>query len=144
MERSQNRSKNSSYFIVVSFNDLQVGLSWWSSGYDSAYPMQGALIPGWELDPTCVFMCLCPGVSDPSRPHGLQPNRLLCPWDFPGKSTGEGCHALLQEIFPTQGWSLPSPALQRLLCPCPTWEAQSPHAAARRPCTPQRGLKAAK
>ena len=29
--------------------------------------------------------------------------RLLCPWDFPGKSTGVGCHCLLQEIFPTQG-----------------------------------------
>ena len=23
-------------------------------------------------------------VSDPQRPHGLQPSRLLCPWDFPG------------------------------------------------------------
>ena len=31
--------------------------------------------------------------------------RLLCPWDFPGKNTGEGCHSLLQGIFPTQGWS---------------------------------------
>ena len=29
--------------------------------------------------------------------------RLLCPWDFPGKSTGMGCHFLLQGIFPTQG-----------------------------------------
>ena len=28
---------------------------------------------------------------------------LLCPWDFPGKSTGMGCHFLLQEIFLTQG-----------------------------------------
>ena len=35
-------------------------------------------------------------VSDSSRPHGLQPTRLLCPWDFPGKSTGVGCHFLLQ------------------------------------------------
>ena len=26
------------------------------------------------------------------RPHGLQPTRLLHPWDFPGKSTGVGCH----------------------------------------------------
>ena len=26
-----------------------------------------------------------------------------CPWDFPGKNTGVGCHALLQGIFPTQG-----------------------------------------
>jgi len=28
--------------------------------------------------------------------------RLLRPWDFPGKSTGMGCHFLLQRIFPTQ------------------------------------------
>ena len=31
------------------------------------------------------------------RPHGLQRTRLLCPWDFPGKSTGVGCHCLLRE-----------------------------------------------
>ena len=29
-----------------------------------------------------------------SRPHGPQPTRLLCPWDFLGKSTGVGCHRL--------------------------------------------------
>ena len=34
-------------------------------------------------------------VSDSSRPHGLQPTRLLHPWDFPGKSTGVGRHCLL-------------------------------------------------
>ena len=33
-------------------------------------------------------------VSNPQWPHGLQPTRLLCPWDFPGKSTGVGCHRL--------------------------------------------------
>ena len=27
-------------------------------------------------------------------PHGLQPTRLLRPWDFPGKSTRVGCHCL--------------------------------------------------
>ena len=36
-------------------------------------------------------------VSDPQRPHGLQPSRLLCTWDFPGKSTGMGCHCLLRK-----------------------------------------------
>ena len=35
-------------------------------------------------------------VSDSVRPHGLQPTRLLCPWDSPGKNTGVGCHFLLQ------------------------------------------------
>ena len=38
--------------------------------------------------------------------YGLQPARLLCPWNFPGKNTGVGCHALLQGIFLTQGSSL--------------------------------------
>ena len=42
-------------------------------------------------------------VPNSLRPHGLQPTRLLCPRDFPGKDTGVGCHFLLQEIFPTQG-----------------------------------------
>ena len=34
-------------------------------------------------------------VSASPRPHGLQPTRLLHPWDFPGKSTGVGCQCLL-------------------------------------------------
>ena len=34
-------------------------------------------------------------MSNSSRPHGLQPSRFLCPWDFPGKRTGVGCHCLL-------------------------------------------------
>ena len=40
-------------------------------------------------------------VSDSSRPHRLQPTRLLCPWDFPGKSIGVGCHCLLARISKT-------------------------------------------
>ena len=36
-------------------------------------------------------------LSNSSLPHGLQPTRLLCPWDFPGKSTGVGCHCLLHD-----------------------------------------------
>ena len=40
---------------------------------------------------------------DSLQPHGLQPTRILCPWDFPGKDTGVGCHFLLHGVFPTQG-----------------------------------------
>ena len=41
-------------------------------------------------------------MSDSSQPHGLQPTRLLRPWDFPGKSTGVGCHCLLQATGPQE------------------------------------------
>ena len=40
---------------------------------------------------------------DSLQSSGLQPARLLCPWDFPGKNSGVGCHLLLQGIFLTQG-----------------------------------------
>ena len=49
-------------------------------------------------------------VSDSFWPYGLQPTRILCPWDSSGKNTGVGCHALLQGISPTQGLN------QSLLC----------------------------
>ena len=35
-------------------------------------------------------VCMQSVVSDSWRPHGLQPARLLCPWDSPGRSTGAG------------------------------------------------------
>ena len=56
---------------------------------------------------SCVRLCVT---------HGLQPARLLCPWDPLGKKTGVGCHALLQGISPTQGWN---PGLLSLL----RWQA---------------------
>ena len=36
-------------------------------------------------------------MSDSYRPHGLQPTRPHCPWDFPVRNTGVGCHCLLWE-----------------------------------------------
>ena len=47
-------------------------------------------------------------VSNSQPPHGLQPTRLLRPWDFPGKSTGVGCHCLLRFLRPglLQVWLL--------------------------------------
>ena len=41
----------------------------------------------------CLVAKSCPAFL---QPHGLLPSRLLCPWDFPGKYTGMGCHFLLQ------------------------------------------------
>jgi len=33
----------------------------------------------------------------------MEPTRLPCPWNSPGKNIGVGSHSLLQGIFPTQG-----------------------------------------
>ena len=46
----------------------------------------------------CVHVQLRPTL----RPHGLQPARILCPWNFTGKNTGVTYHFLLQGIFLTQ------------------------------------------
>ena len=48
-----------------------------------------------------VFYCLWP--------HGLEPTRLHCPWNSPGKNTRVGCHTLLQGLFLTQGLNLSVP-----------------------------------
>ena len=45
------------------------------------------------------------------RPHELQPTRLPCPWDFPGKSIGVGCHCLLQLYMYTYSLSITCQAL---------------------------------
>ena len=46
--------------------------------------------------------------------------RLLCPWDFPGKNTGVGCHFFPKEIFPTQGLN---PLTGRFFTPDPPGRA---------------------
>ena len=38
-----------------------------------------------------------------ATPWTVACTKLLHPWDFPGKSTGVGCHFVLQGIFSTQG-----------------------------------------
>ena len=45
-------------------------------------------------------------VSYSLQPCVLQPARLFCLWDSPGKNAGVYFHALLQGIFPTQGLNL--------------------------------------
>ena len=52
----------------------------------------------------CVSVLSC--VPDSLQSMGWQPARLLCPWNFPGKNSGVGCHFLLQGIFLTQGLNL--------------------------------------
>ena len=55
----------------------------------------------------CVCLCVCVCVRVLSLVSFFLTSwtvatRLLCPWNFPGRNTGVGCHFLLQGIFPTQ------------------------------------------
>ena len=70
-------------------------------------------------------LCASSVMSGSLQHHGLQLTRLLCPWNFPGKDTGEGCHFLLQRIFQTQGLNLHLLHWQVDSFPC-TWEALQP------------------
>ena len=58
-----------------------------------------------EVAQSCLTLC---------DPVDCTP-RLLCPWDFPGKSTGVGCHFLLHGIFLTQGLNPSLPRCRQTL-----------------------------
>ena len=54
----------------------------------------------------CCTVLTCSVVSNSLRPHDYSLVGTSVHGDSPGKNTGVGCHALLQGIFPTQGWNL--------------------------------------
>ena len=51
----------------------------------------------WGPAPCCFITKLCLTLCNPTR--------LLCPWDFPDKSTGVGCHFLLQWSSLLRDWT---------------------------------------
>ena len=62
------------------------------------------LLPSQSLQHPSLRACSVASVmSDSLQACGLQPAKLFCSWDSPGKNTGLACHALLQGIFLTQG-----------------------------------------
>ena len=77
--------------------------------------------------PYVLLVCVCVScsvMSDSLQPHRLQPTRLLCPWNSPGKNTRLGTHSLLQGILPTQGSSPGLPHCRQILHHLrATWEA---------------------
>ena len=81
-------------------------LSWWLN----SYYVQGIIL---NMHRYCWYWCCLVTKSCLTLlwPQGLQPTRLLCPWDFPGKNIGMDCHFLLQGIFWSRNWTV-SPALQ--------------------------------
>ena len=76
------------------------------------YVVTGLRTPGLhrysESEVTLSCRTLC-------NPMDCSLTRLFCTWDFPGESTGLGCHCLLQQIFPTQGWNPGLPHCRQML-----------------------------
>ena len=80
----------------------------------------------------CVYACACARFAAQSCltlcNHGLEPARLLCPWDFPGKTPRADCHFLLPRVFPRPRISCVSyigSTTATTLYHYITWEAQS-------------------
>ena len=87
----------------------------WGQPFDAlSVTLRACRDPGYSLEwwahvlrmHVCSATQSCLTFWDP-----VEPPRLLCPWDSPGKNTGVDCHALLQGIFLTQGWNLRPPPL---------------------------------
>ena len=94
-------SKSFHFILTVKYNFYLIhsknpNMVWWLSPCQFPhilFPCGSRL--GLVLVLVLVFSCSV--VSDSLRPHGLQPARLLCPSDSPGKNTGVGCHFLLHQ-----------------------------------------------
>ena len=83
---------------VKSLSRVRLFATPWTAAYQALQSMGFSRQEYWSGVPLPSLV-----VSDSLRPHGLQPIRLICPWDTPGKNFGVGCHFLLQGIFLTQG-----------------------------------------
>ena len=91
------------------------------SNYSTSNQGKSESLPAWEVRRVFAlwnWIVSRSVVSNSLWPHRLQPTMLLCPWNFPGKNTGVGCHFLFWRIFPTQG---SNPCLLGLL----HWQADS-------------------
>ena len=105
-------------FPDTSFNEVQ----------EKKWPWGGfCFFPSSKKSLFCFSACVCVlshfSLSDSVWPYGPQPTRLLCPWNFPGKNTGGGCHFLLQVIFPTRDRTRVSCISRGVPHHWATWEA---------------------
>ena len=76
--------------------------TWMKRSKNTSYKVSHAdTVMGTIANDACWVAQSCPTLC-----QGLQPSRLLCPWDSPEKNTGVGCHSLLHAIFLTQGSNL--------------------------------------
>ena len=69
----------------------------WSQGFSLVACPRDSLETLWKCENVSRSV-----VPNSLQSHGLQPTKLLCPWDFSGKDIGVVCYFLLKGIFPTK------------------------------------------
>ena len=89
---------NATFHIPVSYriknNQSKAFMAWLISSY---IIKENTFHQMFFFNQVCCCCCeVASVVSDSVRPHRGQPTRLPRPWDSPGRSTGVGCHFLLQ------------------------------------------------
>ena len=102
-----NDSQKFKIYYIREFTKPLPGLKFYKPEGDENMPLQICHFGIRIIVCVCVCVCARSGVPNSLQLHELQPTRLLCPWDFPGKNSKVGCHFLLQGIFPKPA----SPAL---------------------------------
>ena len=99
--------------VAITWTSVYLGAEWWVHRCPGVCCPRNRPVPHLDVqgsvaacDPRSGQLCsvvLCPVLFKSLQPHGLQPAKLLCPWNFSGKNNaGAGCHFLLQGIFLTQ------------------------------------------
>ena len=97
------REDTSELIVTITFINIKelfrVNLIWRASKEKQLYHlMEKKLI---QLDMTQIMLQETSDsvMSDSWQPYGLQPSRLLCPWNSPGKNAAVGYYFLLQGIY---------------------------------------------
>ena len=85
---------------VKSLSHVQLLVTSWTAPYQAPPSMGFSRQEYWSGVPLPSPL-LCSVGSNSFWPHG-QRTTVFCPWNFPGKNTGVGCHFLLQGMFLTQ------------------------------------------
>ena len=96
------RQGNSLLLLLSCFSCVQLCATPWTEAYQASPSMEFSRQEHWSGVPfpspmheSGKWQWSHSVVSDSSQPHGLQPTRLLHPWDFLGNSTGVWCHCLI-------------------------------------------------
>ena len=90
-------------YIPPSQTDLFIFIPWPCHRAYRILVSQPGIEPGpsvlavWSLKHWINSVCELLSCVQSLQPHGLQPTRLPCPWNSPGKDAGVGCHFILQK-----------------------------------------------